>query len=234
MTLDFIGYMVLIAVVAITIAAITKALDVSVSARHAIAAIAGIWTGLQLALYEIGAFQAPINLEAPLIGVMVATPLVIVGIAAAASERVRATLLALPMPLMIGLNSMRIFGGFFLLLAAAGRLGGPFPYSAGWGDVITSVLAVPLAIAVARGSASPSTTWWWNLFGAVDLVAAITFGTLSSNGSVYQIIFAGEGSAAVQHMPWLLIPTVLVPFWLIVHGIIFAQLRQRRATTVAA
>ena len=234
MTLDFIGYMVLIAVVAINIAAITNALDVSTSARYAVAAIAGIWTGLQLSLYEAGAFQAPFTLEAPLVGAMVATPLIVAGIAAAISGRVRTTLLALPMPLLIGLNSMRIFGGFFLLLAAAGRLDGPFPYSAGWGDVITSVLAVPLAIAAARGSANPSSVWWWNLFGTVDLVAAITLGTLSSNGSALQVIFAGEGSAAVQHMPWLLIPTVLVPFWLIAHGIIFAQLRQRHFATAEA
>lgn len=38
---------------------------------------------------------------------------------------------------------------------------------------------------------------------------------------------AGPGSTAVQHLPWALIPTVLMPLYLIVHGIIFAQLRNR-------
>ena len=233
MILDFIGYTVLTAAVVINIAAFTKALDVSPSVRYAVTAIAGIWTGLQVALYEAGAFQAPFTLKAPLVGVMVATPVVAAGIGAAISERVRATLLALSTSLLIGLNVMRVFGGFFLLLAAAGRLGGPFPYSAGLGDIITGVFAVPLAFAVARGSAGSSTIWLWNLFGTLDLVAAITLGTLSSNGFAYQIIFAGEGSAAVQHMPWLLIPAVLVPFYLITHGIVFAQLRQGRVTAVA-
>jgi len=229
MTLDFIGYTVLIAAVVINIAAFTNALDVSTPARYAVTAVAGIWAGLQVAFYNAGAFQAPFTLDAPLVGAMVATPLIVVGIAAAVSERVRSTLLAVPMPLLIGLNVMRVLGGFFLLLAASGRLGGPFPYSAGWGDIITGALAVPVALAAARGSASPSSIWWWNLFGMLDLIAAITLGTLSSNGFAYQVIVAGEGSAAVQHMPWLLIPTVLVPFYLITHGIVFAQLRQRRA-----
>lgn len=77
----------------------------------------------------------------PLVGAMAAAPLVIVAIATAVSARVRTTLLDLPISLLIGLNFLRIFGAFFLFLAAAGRLGGPFPYSAGWGDVITGVLA---------------------------------------------------------------------------------------------
>jgi hypothetical protein len=230
MILDFIGYTVLTAAVVINIAAFTNALDVSPSARYALTAIAGIWTGLQVALYDAGAFQAPFTLKAPLVGVMVATPLVVAGIAAAISDRVRAALLALPMSLLIGLNSMRVLGAFFLFLVAAGRLGGPFPYSAGLGDIITGALAIPLALAASRGTAGASTIWRWNLFGTLDLVAAITLGTLSSNGFAYQIIFAGEGSAAVQHMPWLLIPTVLVPFYLITHGIVFARLRQRRLT----
>jgi hypothetical protein len=39
-----------------------------------------------------------------------------------------------PPPLLIGLNAGRVFGVFFLLLAATGRMGGPFPFSAGWGE----------------------------------------------------------------------------------------------------
>lgn len=227
MTLDFLGFMTLTAAVAINIAAFTNALHGLRPVRYAIMVVAGLWMGLQLALYNAGAFQAPFVLEAPLIGAMVAAPLLAVGIAAAISERVRATLLALPMELLIGLNCLRVVGVFFLFLAAAGRLGGPFAHLAGWGDIITALAAVPLALAVARGSAKPLHIWWWNVFGTVDLIAAVALGTLSSNGFAYQLIFAGEGSAAVQHMPWLLIPTVLVPFYLIVHGIVFARLRRQ-------
>ena len=138
------------------------------------------------------------------------------------------------MEVMIGLNAMRVFGAFFLLLAAADRLSGPFPYFAGWGDVITGLAAIGLAMQVARGSANPTTILRWNVFGALDLITAVTLGTLSSQGFVGQVFDGDPGSTAVQHMPWLLIPTVLVPLYLIMHGIIFAQLRQRRAVPISA
>ena len=73
----------------------------------------------------------------------------------------------------------------------------------------------------------------WNALGALDLLAAVTLGTLSSNGFAYQLLHYDEGSAAVQHLPWLLIPTVLVPFYLVTHGIIFAQLRVRTGAAAA-
>jgi len=31
----------------------------------------------------------------------------------------------------------------------------------------------------------------------------------------------------MQDLPWSFVPTVLVPFWLILHAIIFIQLRRR-------
>ena len=114
------------------------------------------------------------------------------------------------------------------MLAAAGRLGGPFPQSAGWGDIITGIFAIPLASAAAGGSPNRRRLIGaWNVFGMLDLIVAVTLGTVSANGSPLQIIHAGAGSDAVYSLPCSLIPTVLVPFFLIVHGIVFAQLRAR-------
>jgi hypothetical protein len=228
--LDFLGSVVLAAAVIINIYAVASALDVSAWARLIFAAVAGVWVGLQTALYDAGAFQSPVTQTFPLIGPMVVIPPLAVAVAAIFSERVRAILLALPMQLLIGLNTMRLFGGFFVLLAAAGRLSGPFPYSAGWGDVIVGLAAIPLAIRVASGGASPATILAWNTFGALDLIAAVTLGTVSSGGFALQVFTGSPGSAAVQHMPWLLIPTALVPFYLITHGIVFAQLRAGRSS----
>jgi hypothetical protein len=156
---------------------------------------------------------------------MIVFPLVATAVAASVSPSVRASLLGMPMPFLIGLNVWRVAGGFFLLLAAEGRLAGPFPTSAGWGDVITGVLALPVAWLALRGQGTPL-VWAWNAFGMLDLVAALAFGIISANGSPLQIIHAGQGSEAVQALPWSLIPTVLVPMYLIVHGIIFAKLAQ--------
>ena len=234
MTLDFIGGVILIAAVVVNISVFANALNVSQATRIGLVAAGGAWTGLQLSLYASGAYQSAAVQTFPLVGPMVVLPPMIVSIAALLSPRIRATLLAVPTQVLIGLNAMRVFGAFFLLLAAVGRLSGPFPYFAGWGDVITGLVAIPLAIRVARGLARPATIFRWNAFGALDLVTAVTLGTLSSDGFVMQIFTGGAGSTAVQHMPWLLIPTALVPFYLITHGIVFAQLRQRRVGAAAA
>jgi hypothetical protein len=78
-------------------------------------------------------------------------------------------------------------------------------------------------------SSAPNTFHKYSRPSRSLVAAAVTLGTLSANGSPLQLIHAGVGSAAVQHLPWSLIPTVLVPAYLILHGIIFAQLRARSA-----
>lgn len=228
MALDFIGGALLVAVIVFNIHLLVSALPVGAATRLALVGMAGLWLGLQVALGASGAFTSQIASTVPLIGLMVVAPIVAVTIAAGVSRGVRAALMELPLPLLIGLNAGRVFGAFFLLLAAEGRLGGPFPQSAGWGDVITGALAVPLAYYVLRPGARSAVSFW-NVFGAADLVIAVTLGTLSFNGFVLQAIDVGAGSDAVQRLPWSLIPTVLVPFYLVTHGVIFAQLRYRRS-----
>src|ERR1700746_4014732 len=57
----------------------------------------------------------------------------------------------------------------------------------------------------------------------LDLIVAVTLGLISRNGSPLQLIHAGVGTAAIQTLPWAFVPTVLVPFFLFAHGIIFAR-----------
>jgi len=156
-------------------------------------------------------------------GNFVAAPLVAAA-PATAWPRVRAGLLQLPTPLMIGLNFGRVFAVLFLLLALQGRLAGPFPFFAGWGDIVTGVLAVPLLFAAADRKHTGA-IMAWNLFGTADLVPAIFLGVTSGEGSPLQIFTTAPGSAAMQQLPWSFVPTVLVPFWLILHAVIWVQLR---------
>lgn len=231
MFLDFAGGTLLVAAIVFNAVAFLGALDIGRMARLGLAAAAGLWVGLQISLALAGAFTSAFATTSPLVGVMVAAPVIAAAVAALLSSTAREAMLGVPTPLLVGLNAARIFGAFFLLLAADGRLGGPFPQSAGWGDVITGALAVPLAFYATRQSARPA-VFWWNVFGATDLIVAIVLGTLSFNGSFAQVIHAGAGSDAVAGMPWSLIPTVLVPFYLVTHGIVFAQLRH--ASRIAA
>lgn len=101
--------------------------------------------------------------------------------------------------------------------------------SAAWGDIVTAVVAIPAVWLAARTSIDRDRLIGaWNIFGALDLFVAVGLATLSTPGSPLQIIQTAVGPAAMQQLPWALIPTVLVPYWLIAHGIIFAQLRARR------
>jgi hypothetical protein len=238
MLLNFMGGLLLTAAMVVNVNAVIGALDVTRGARLVVATIAGLWIGLQVSLAMAGAFGSEFALVFPLIGAMVAVPVLAVALIAWRSSTARAAMLALPMPLLIGLNTARIFGAFFVLLALDGRLGGPFPYSAGWGDVITGAIALPLALLAARHAVSRGAIWSWNAFGLLDLIAAVALGALSFNGGAGQLIFDAVGSNEIQSLPWVLIPTVLVPFYIIVHGIVFAQLRASarsgRPATVAA
>jgi hypothetical protein len=166
------------------------------------------------------------------VGILLATPLLGFGVLVLTSEKVRTTLLAIPLQLLIGLNALRMLGVLFLLDFVAKSLNGPFPFFAGLGDVITGALAIPLALRFAHSKGpSPRSIAGWNIFGALDLVVAVALGITSAAGSPLQLIHAGVGSQAMQYLPLSLVPTVLVPFYLVTHAIVATQLRVRSRST---
>src|SRR5256884_5915091 len=178
--LDFIGTIVLAAAIIVSINALTGAMPISPSQRIALSVGAGLWTGLAAALAGANLFLGKNPVGPPMIGTVIAFPLVATAVAASISSSVRALLLGMPMPFLIGLNVWRVAGGFFLLLAAEGRLGGPFPYSAGWGDIITGVLALPLAwLSLRRPGKKPG--WTWKAFGMLAVILAPSFWIFSAH-----------------------------------------------------
>ena len=223
--LNLVGSIVGMMAVAVNLVAVMSVLPGSLARRLSLAAIAGAWVGLATGLGAAGKLAFSLDHPAPLVGILFAMPLLIVGALALKYPRIRSALMAIPMPLLIGINSMRMLGVLFLLLAATGRLSGPFPFSAGLGDIITGAFAIPLALSVARSQKPPvGAIMSWNIFGTLDLLVAVGLGIVSATGSPLQLIHAGVGSEAMQYLPFCLIPTVLVPFYLITHAIIAAQL----------
>ena len=226
--LDLIGTTVLIAAIAVNLNAAITTMPLSSSQKLTTVAIAGLWIGLAVALATTGIYAATAT-PLPVVGVMAGLPVIAVGGAALLFARVREALLALPVTLLVGLNTIRIVGGF-MMLALQGRLSGPFPQAAGWGDVIVGLTAIPLTVAAARNlSANRGAVLAWNIFGTLDLVTAVLLGVASAPGSPIQIFGGTIGSTAIWSLPWSNIPTLLVPFYLITHGIIFAQLARAKA-----
>jgi len=221
--------------IAVILVAFTHALGGTLMRRLGLAAIAGAWVGVASGLGAAGQLGFAADGPVPMIAVLFAVPLLLVGALAITSPKVRAALLGLPMPLLIGVHSMRMLGVLFLLLAAAGRLAGPFPYFAGIGDMITGAAAIPLALSIARSGRVPTgAVLSWNIFGALDLVVAVSLGLTSAVGSPLQLIHAGVGSQAMQYLPYCLVPAVLVPFYLITHAIVGAKLAAARTVRALA
>jgi hypothetical protein len=223
--LDFLGIVVTAALMVLVVNALLTFMDIARSAKLMLAAVAGLWIGLSAAAASAG--MLAIAKPFPVIGIFVAFPLAAAAIATA-WPGARKAMLSVPMPLLVGLNIGRVFAVLFFLLAAEGRLAGPFPFFAGWGDIITGVFAIPLLwLAKDGGARHANAITAWNVFGAADLVLAIALGVTSAEGSPLQIFTAAPGSAAMQQLPWSFVPTVLVPFYLILHATIWVQLRGR-------
>jgi hypothetical protein len=138
----------------------------------------------------------------------------------------RLALLSVPLPGLVALHAGRLGGGFFLLLYADGRLSAPFAPAAGVGDMITGALAIPLAAMLALGF-EMRRTWLgiWNAMGALDLVVAVSLGLLSAPSTPIRVFTEGPGTQAMTTLPWVFIPAMLVPIFLLVHFTIATKLR---------
>ncbi|HSS86455.1 MAG TPA: hypothetical protein VLL30_22100 [Reyranella sp.] len=221
--LDFVGTIVTAALMVLVVTALLVFMDISRSTKLIMAGFVGLWIGLAAAAGAAGwlAILRPF----PVMGIFVAAPLLAAAIAAA-WPAARQAMLSLPLPLMVGLNIGRVAGVLFLLLAAEGRLSGPFPYSAGWGDIIAGAVALPILWLMQETDRHTTAIHLWNAFGMADLVMAIGLGVTSAANSPLGIFRDGAGSEAMQQLPWSFVPTVLVPLYMILHAIIWVRLRR--------
>jgi hypothetical protein len=133
--------------------------------------------------------------------------------------------LSIPLPVLVAVNAARVLGFFFLLLLAARRLPPTFALSAGWGDIVVALAAIPLAWAIQQRAVGwQPLTLVWNTLGLLDLVAAVTLGVGSATDSPMRFIYEAGSSGTMGSLPWLLIPGFLVPLFLLTHVAIYAQL----------
>ena len=93
--LDLIGTTLLIAAIVVNLNAFITLMPLSLAQRLTTVAAAGLWIGLAIALATTGIYAATAT-PVPVVGIMVALPLVAIGAAASLSGGARETLLALP------------------------------------------------------------------------------------------------------------------------------------------
>jgi hypothetical protein len=233
--IDIIASLSLAALYATIVGALVALAPIGGPARLRVLAGAGIWGAFVVAVAAAGGFGP---------GVLEPVPAVVLPFAAFLGAgllawwrmpRVRAALEAIPLPVLIGLNAGRFLGAFFVILYIDGRLPAPFAPSAGWGDVTVAAFAAPLAIAAARGTARVAWLKLWNALGTLDLVVAVSLGVLSAPGTPWQMFgMRGITTAAMGDLPWIIIPALLVPLYLLIHVAIGARLGAAMPTHTAA
>jgi hypothetical protein len=205
------------------------------AAKRAAIAAAAVWLALIVAL------ASSFNLAAVNLGPMPVAliPFVVLVVVLFGGwflvPQFRDALVSLPLSALVALNIGRVAGIFFVLLWADGRLSAPFAPSAGWGDVITGLWAIPLVLSM-RGHADRATTpiALWNAFGTLDLIVAVSLGALSAPGTALRVFTEGPGTQAMSQLPWIMIPAMLVPIYLLIHLTVAAKLRALRRPAFTA
>ena len=125
---------------------------------------------------------------------------------------------AIPSDALISVQVYRLIGGIFLPLYAIGSLPGHFALPAGWGDLAVGLLAPFVALAVRRQSrGARPLALGWNVFGFLDLLAAVGLGTGYLIMTLQPDLTAPPGAAAMTFFPLVLIPTFAVPLGFILH-----------------
>jgi len=142
------------------------------------------------------------------------------------SQSFRDFVLSLDLRLIAGMQAWRWAGLGFLSLYAHDVLPAIFALPAGLGDMAIGVTAPWMLLGLVRqpGFAASPAFVRWNLLGILDLVVALTIGTLSATLATG---VPGEISTApMATLPLLLIPAFLVPLFLMLHTAALMQSRK--------
>lgn len=180
----------------------------------------GAWFVLTFTLSALHLIEsAPGKPPLPL-GLAAITPIVAFLVWFAASPGFRQFTLSLNPQVLTIVQSWRIAGFVFLVLAASGLLPLVFAMPAGWGDIAIGATAPLVALKLATPRHRTSFIVW-QILGMADLVTAVATGTLAGIIDPH-----GIPTSAMTVLPMSLIPTFAVPLFFILHIISIAQARQ--------
>jgi hypothetical protein len=193
---------------------------------RAVAIALSAWFVLIVSLGAGGAFVARPGTPPLLMAVAVAAPLLVFWAWMQLSHSFRAFVLSLDLRVIVGIQAWRWAGLGFIDLYAYHVLPAVFALPAGLGDMAVGLTAPWMIFALVRhpGFAASAAFIRWNLLGILDLLVAITIGTLSAT---FATGAPGDiNTAPMATLPLLLIPAFLVPLFLMLHAAALLQSRQ--------
>jgi len=188
--------------------------------------VLSIWFLLVVSLGAIGAFVGRPGTPPFAIAIGVGAPLLFFFAWLRLSQSFREFILSLDLRLVAGMQAWRWAGLGFLFLYAYNLLPAMFALPAGLGDMAIGVTAPWMMLALVRqpGFAASAAFIRWNVLGILDLIVAISLGTLSATLATG---VPGEISTApMATLPLLLIPAFFVPLFLMLHAAALMQSRQ--------
>jgi hypothetical protein len=185
-----------------------------------------VWLLLVVSLGAAGAFVGRPGTPPFAIAIGVGAPLLLFFAWLWLSQSFRDFVLSLDLRVIAGIQAWRWAGLGFLSLYAYKVLPAVFALPAGLGDMAVGFAAPWMILALVRQpdfAASPAFVRW-NVLGILDLIVAISIGTLSATLATGA---PGEISTApMSTLPLLLIPAFLVPLFLMLHTAALMQSRR--------
>jgi hypothetical protein len=126
-------------------------------------------------------------------------------------------------------HTLRVVGVTFLLVMAQGHLPAVFALPAGLGDIAAGLAAPSVARRLAQGGGRTRAVWF-QLFGILDLVVALTIGFLAGLGP-WRPLEVTPSTEPLSLLPLALVPTTAVPLAIALHLVSLARLRTAASPT---
>lgn len=125
---------------------------------------------------------------------------------------------------LVALHIFRLVGVFFILLYGYHRLPAAFAFSAGLGDIVTALLALPVASMVSKGKPGRiAAVYAWNILGILDIISLL----------VIAVVYARDPGAAARGdleemtiFPFVWFPAFAPATILFLHTAVFRKLKQ--------
>jgi hypothetical protein len=161
------------------------------------------------------------------IAVAALAPMIVFSLWFAVSEGFRKFAFSLNPKVLTSVQAWRIVGFTFVLLEAQSALPAIFAFPAGYGDMFIGATAGFAAWKLAEPGHRGGFIFWQTL-GILDLITAVSLGTTAPLLAPH-----GPSMAAMTELPLSLVPTFLVPLFLMMHVICIAQARNWKTASQA-
>jgi hypothetical protein len=169
-----------------------------------------------------GAFD--VNSLPPKVTVWAGLPLAIFLFAFIGNTRLFKTLLqSITLESLIAVHIFRVVGVFFIILYCYHLLPAAFAFFAGLGDLITAILALPVAKMVSkRRPGWKMAAYAWNIFGIMDIIDLLTIAVIiGANGNLREMTI----------FPFSWYPAFAPATILFLHTSVFRKLYQLKKST---